>query len=50
MGKIAIGALMVIGGLSGSYAIRGTDSTTALAILGLLVVGWGIVDVVRRRR
>ncbi|MEY4387398.1 MAG: hypothetical protein RLY20_2681 [Verrucomicrobiota bacterium] len=42
MGKIIIGAIMVIGGLSGKLVLRGTHSGGALAVFGAVMIVWGI--------
>jgi hypothetical protein len=49
MWNVIIGLLFVGGGLSGHLTLRGTDSGPALAILGGVLVLWGIVQVVRAR-
>lgn len=41
MWNIAIGILFVIGGLSGSMVLRGTDSSVGLAVLGVGLIAWG---------
>jgi hypothetical protein len=50
MAKIIIGAVMVIGGLSGHLVLIGTDSGKALAVLGGVLIVWGLVRVVQSRR
>lgn len=42
MYNIIIGVLFIIGGLSGKYALKGTDSTIGLAVVGAGLVVWGI--------
>jgi len=42
MYNIIIGVLFILGGLSGKYALKGTDSTIGLAVLGAGLVVWGI--------
>jgi hypothetical protein len=49
MWNIIIGLVFIGGGLSGNLALRGTNSGGALAILGGVLVVWGIVQVVRRK-
>jgi hypothetical protein len=49
MWNILIGILFIIGGLSGQFALRGTDSSGGLAVVGVLLLIWGIFQVVRRR-
>jgi hypothetical protein len=50
MVKIIIGAIMIIGGLSGNLVLIGTDSGVALAGLGAILVIWGIVRIVAAKR
>jgi hypothetical protein len=40
--NIIIGAVMIIGGLSGSLVMRGTGSGVALAVLGAVFVVIGV--------
>lgn len=47
MWNIIIGAVFLIGGLSGKIAIRGTDSTVGASILGGVLIVWGIIQMVR---
>lgn len=49
MWNIIIGGVFIVGGLSGNMALRGTNSGPALAVVGGLLVVWGIVQVVRAR-
>ena len=49
MWNIIIGLVFIGGGLSGRLALRGTDSGPALAVLGGVLMVWGIVQVVRAR-
>jgi len=42
MYNIIIGVLFILGGLSGKYALKGTDSTIGLAVVGAGLVVWGI--------
>jgi hypothetical protein len=50
MFNIVIGAVFLIGGLSGKLALRGTNSSTAIAVVGAGLIVWGLVQVVRNRR
>ncbi len=50
MAKIIIGAVMVIGGLSGGLVLRGTESGGALAVFGGVLIVWGLIQVVQSRR
>lgn len=49
MWNIIIGLVFLIGGLSGKLVIRGTESSSAAAIVGGALLVWGIVQVVRAR-
>ncbi len=49
MWNIVIGLVFLIGGLSGKIAIRGTDSTVAASVVGVGLIVWGIVQMVRAR-
>ena len=42
MGYIIWGILFIIGGASGSFVLRGTDSCGALIALGVGFIGWGV--------
>lgn len=48
--SIIIGIIMIIGGLSGKLVLIGTNSGVALAVLGAVLVVWGIIKTVRRRQ
>jgi hypothetical protein len=50
MVKIIIGIIMVIGGLSGNLVLVGTNSGSALAGLGGVLIVWGIVKMVRQKQ
>lgn len=50
MWNIIIGVVFIIGGLSGNLALRGTQSGEALAVLGVALVIWGGVQIVRRKK
>jgi hypothetical protein len=49
MWNIVIGAIMVVGGLSGKLALKGTNSSGALAAVGAGLIVWGIVQVARAK-
>ena len=49
MWNIIIGILLIIAGLSGKFALIGTNSGGALSIFGVVILIWGIVQVVRKR-
>jgi hypothetical protein len=44
MGKILIGIFFIIGGLSGTMVLRGTQSSGALAAVGVGLVIWGVIQ------
>ena len=48
--KIIIGLVMVIGGLSGNLVLMGTSSGVALAVLGGVLIVWGIAKMVRQKQ
>lgn len=48
--KIIIGLVMVIGGLSGNLVLVGTSSGGALAVLGGVLIAWGIAKMVRQKQ
>ncbi len=50
MTKIIIGVIMIIGGLSGKLVLIGTQSGTALAVVGVAMVIWGIARIMKSRR
>jgi hypothetical protein len=50
MVKIIIGLVMIIGGLSGKLVLVGTNSGGALAVFGVVLIGWGIFNFVKARQ
>jgi len=50
MGKIIIGLVFIVGGLSGKLVLIGTDSGMALAAFGAVLIVWGIVVMARSKR
>jgi hypothetical protein len=46
--NIIIGLVFIVGGLSGSLVMIGTQSGVALAVLGVVLVGLGAFRVIRR--
>ncbi len=50
MWNIIIGLVFVVGGLSGKLALRGTGSGVALAVVGGVLLIWGVVQVSRRAK
>lgn len=49
MWNIIIGLVLIIGGASGKLALRGTQSSGALVLIGVLLLRWGIFQLVRNR-
>jgi hypothetical protein len=49
MWNIIIGAVFIIGALSGQLVLIGTHSSLGLGILGAGLVVWGITQVSRRK-
>ncbi|MCB1097979.1 MAG: hypothetical protein KDN22_20580 [Verrucomicrobiae bacterium] len=49
MWNIIIGLVFVVGGLSGKMVLIGTNSSPALAVVGGLMLIWGIVQMVRNK-
>ena len=41
--KIIIGIVMIIGGATGQLQLRGTHSSGALVVFGVVLVVWGII-------
>jgi hypothetical protein len=50
MGKIIFGIIMIVGGLSGQLALRGTSSSGGLAAVGAIVLVIGIVQVAGKKK
>jgi hypothetical protein len=48
--SIIIGLVMLIGGLSGKLALKGTESGGALAVLGGVLIAWGVFRLVTAKR
>jgi len=49
MWNIIIGLVMIIGGATGKLALIGTQSSGALVVFGVLLLGWGIYQIVKSR-
>jgi hypothetical protein len=47
---IIIGVIFIIGGLSGELALIGTNSGVALAVVGVILVLYGLFRALSRRR
>ena len=49
MSSIIIGLVFIVGGLTGTLALIGTNSGTALAVVGVLLLGRGIYRIRKQR-
>jgi len=49
MSSVIIGLIFIVGGLSGQLALIGTNSGTALAVVGVLILGRGIYRIRKQR-
>ena len=49
MVKIILGVVFIIGGLSGKLVLIGTNSGVALAVVGAVMIVWGIMRIAGRR-
>jgi hypothetical protein len=49
-GKIIIGLAFIIGGLSGKLVLIGTQSGAALAVVGDIMLAWGIFNIAKARQ
>jgi hypothetical protein len=47
--NIIIGIIFIIGGLSGRVVLLGTQSSGALTVVGVGLVIWGVVQMIRQR-
>ena len=47
--SVILGIVFIVGGLTGNLTLIGTHSGTALAIVGVLVLGRGLYRLRRRR-
>jgi len=47
--SIILGLVFIVGGLSGTLALIGTNSGTALAVVGVLLLGRGIWRIRKQR-
>jgi len=50
MSSVIIGLIFIVGGLSGQLALIGTNSGTALAVVGVLILGRGIYRIRKQPR
>jgi predicted phage tail protein len=50
MWNLIIGGVFIIGGISGTLALKGTGSSGALAGVGVILVIWGIVQLNAQRK
>lgn len=46
--SILLGIFAIIGGLTGSFVLRGTDSSGALIVVGVVMIGRGIYQLAKR--
>jgi hypothetical protein len=44
--RMGIGLTFIVCGLNGELVLKGTDSGGALAVLGVLLLGWGVFGTV----
>src|SRR5438132_11620943 len=49
MSSLIIGVIFIVGGLSGQLALVGTNSGTALAVVGALLIARGIYRIRKQR-
>jgi hypothetical protein len=47
--SIAIGLVLIVGGLSGKLVLIGTNSGPALALVGVVIAGIGVARVIKAR-
>ena len=50
MWNIILGLVMIIGGLTGNLALRGTNSGGALAAVGGLLIAYGVYQLASRSK
>ena len=48
MWNIIIGILFIIGGASGEFVLKGTESSSALVVIGIGLVIWGVIQLAGR--
>lgn len=48
MWNIVVGIIFIIGGLSGQLVLRGTESSGALVVVGILLFLWGVYQVTKK--
>lgn len=44
--RVGIGLAFIVCGLNGELVLRGTDSSGAVAVLGVILMGWGVFGIV----
>ncbi|MGD1046841.1 MAG: hypothetical protein ABR936_16155 [Bacteroidota bacterium] len=49
MRKIIIGILFIIGGFSGNFVLRGTNSGEALGVIGIGLLVWGFIQLMKNQ-
>jgi len=47
--NVVIGGIMLVGGLSGKLALFGTNSPTALAVIGGGILGYGVYQITQSK-
>jgi len=50
MWNIVVGIVFIIGGLTGQMALIFTNSPEALAVVGFLMLAWGVYQVVQQKK
>ncbi|MBI5498088.1 MAG: hypothetical protein HY904_24005 [Deltaproteobacteria bacterium] len=48
--NLVFGIGFIVGGLSGKLVLFGTQSTTALTVVGVVMAGWGASQIWRSRK
>jgi hypothetical protein len=49
MGTLIIGILFILGGISGQFALRGTNSPAALIVVGIILVFIGVIQIITKK-
>lgn len=49
MWNVIFGLVFIVGGASGQLALRGTNSSSALMVVGGVLVAFGLVQMVRSK-
>ena len=48
--NIVIGGVMIVGGAMGELALLGTNSSPAIVVVGVIVAGMGVVQIIKLKR